>query len=288
MGAVDHRADDRRAPRPPSADAAPVQVHAGAAEAPARDQEAAGQVQGRQAAPESGDDEVLPGEQGQSPGLLPSADRADAGLHLALLHAAEGPQARHLPGHRRLCGRGAQVGQQPVLQPVQRGDRRGGPRRLELRVHPRPYGQGHRSRAGHADPALRGLAAGVQPAHDGERRQEPAPDDDRPAAGLRRLHHQLPGGPARLLDHDEPVDDPPAVHRAPNRRADPPAGGGGGGAGRSEGGGARDEFLGGRKTGSQARGPKPKAKSEDGKPKRETAPPPPPRRKKKARSGRRR
>ena len=34
-------------------------------------------------------------------GLLPAAGRAAAGLHLAVLHAAQGPAGRHLPADRK-------------------------------------------------------------------------------------------------------------------------------------------------------------------------------------------
>jgi YidC/Oxa1 family membrane protein insertase len=38
---------------------------------------------------------------------------------------------------------------------------------------------------------------------------------------IRRLHHQLPGRPARLLDHDEPVDDRAAGDHPQAPRSDP-------------------------------------------------------------------
>ena len=53
-----------------------------------------------------------------------------------------------------------------------------------------------------------------------------APDLHGAAVLLRHLHHQLPGRPARLLDHDEHLDDRPAVHHPPNRRADTTTGAG--------------------------------------------------------------
>ena len=59
--------------------------------------------------------------------------------------------------------------------------------------------------------------------HVGHRRQKPADDDVRPAADLRPLHHQLPGRPDPLLDHDQHLDDRAAVHDPEN---DPGAGGG--------------------------------------------------------------
>ena len=55
-------------------------------------------LQGRQTAPAAGADEVLPGEQNQPAGLLPAAAAAAARVHLAVLHAAHGPEEAHLPG----------------------------------------------------------------------------------------------------------------------------------------------------------------------------------------------
>ena len=57
-----------------------------------------GEVQGGQAAPAAGDDEVLQGEQRQPFELLPTARRAAAGLRLAVLHAAQEPARGYLPG----------------------------------------------------------------------------------------------------------------------------------------------------------------------------------------------
>src|SRR5205807_932134 len=54
------------------------------------------EVQGRQAAPAAGADEVLPGEQNQSVRLLPAARAAAARIHLAVLHAAHRPEEAHL------------------------------------------------------------------------------------------------------------------------------------------------------------------------------------------------
>ena len=50
-------------------------------------------------------------------------------------------------------------------------------------------------------------------------RQEPADDLPGAAVHLHPVRHQLPGGPARLLDHDERLDDRAAVHRPADRRA---------------------------------------------------------------------
>ncbi len=87
--------------------------------------------------------------------------------------------------------------------------------RRKLPLHQRPDQRRPRPHVGRADPPLRGhaarlVAAHVRP-HDG---QDPAPADDGHAAVLRDLHHQLPRGRDRLLDHHERVDDPPAVRRA--------------------------------------------------------------------------
>ena len=71
--------------------------------------------------------------------------------------------------------------------------------------------QGDRRRADRPDRALRRLAARLDADRDGDRRPEPAPADAAPADRLRRDPLPLPGRPARLLDHDEPVDDRPAV-----------------------------------------------------------------------------
>ena len=58
-----------------------------------------------------------------------------------------------------------------------------------------------------ADHPLRRLAAGVDAADVDDDRQHPADDLPRAAVPLRRLHPALPGRPAALLDHDQPVDD---------------------------------------------------------------------------------
>ena len=104
LGLLDHLPDDRRPCRPDPAHLEADQVDAGHAARRAADQGAAGQVQGRQAASPAGDDEVLPGEQDQPVRILPAIGAADAGVHLALLHAAQGPAARHLPGHQSAHG----------------------------------------------------------------------------------------------------------------------------------------------------------------------------------------
>ena len=62
---------------------------------PARAQEAANQVQGRQGDPAEGDDGLLPGQQHQPLQLLPAAPAADADLHRAVPGAAWAHQDRH-------------------------------------------------------------------------------------------------------------------------------------------------------------------------------------------------
>ena len=49
-------------------------------------------------------------------------------------------------------------------------------------------------------------------------RPDAAPHHDGAAVRLRALHHQLPCRPARLLDHDEPMDDRPAVRHPQDGR----------------------------------------------------------------------
>ena len=85
-------------------------------------------------------------------------------------------------------------------------------RRRQLPVHPRPDEQGDGRGACRPDRALRRHAAGVEPddvePDDG---QDAAADHVGDAAVVRRLHHQLPGRRDRVLDHDEHVDDRPAI-----------------------------------------------------------------------------
>ena len=70
------------------------------------DKRAEREVQGGQTAPAAGDDEILPGDKNQPIGILPAAAAAAAGLHLAVLHAAHGPQEAHLrPAARQLLQR---------------------------------------------------------------------------------------------------------------------------------------------------------------------------------------
>ena len=283
---VDRRAHRGRPRRAAPAHAEAVQVHAEHGQVPARDQAAAGALQGRPRAAQPGDDEVLPGEQGEPVRLVSPARRAVAGVPGAVLHAPGRPPARHLPGGQPAGHRGSAA--------VRAG------RRRRVPVHPGPDGQGDGRRTGHADHPLRRLAAALDGADvDGDR---PHAAHDLPGAAvrLRDLHHQLPGGPARLLDHDELLDDRAADHRPKAPRADATGDArrrtatdvdhGSHAASRQradDGGGRRqptrtrepDKVASGSGTGARASSP-PK--------RRPSSPPPPSPRKKKKRSGRRR
>ena len=96
LGAGDRRADRADPRRARAADVPAAEVDAGDAAAGSADQRAEREVQGRQTAPAAGADEILPREQNQSFGILPAAAAAAAGLHLAVLHAAHGPEEAHL------------------------------------------------------------------------------------------------------------------------------------------------------------------------------------------------
>src|SRR6185312_7166454 len=178
----------------------------------------------------AGDDEVLPGEQSQSSGLLPPAGVPAAVLLRAVLHAAQGPQAGHVPRDRRLRGVGPQQRLERDLLAVRRLLLRGGPphhgRGPELPLHPRSDREGDRRGTGRADRPLHREPACLRPAEllrDGG--QKPAHADARPAADLRHIHHPLPGGTDGLLDHDQLLDDRAAVDRPQDgRRAWAPAG----------------------------------------------------------------
>ena len=125
---------------------------------------------------------------------------------VALLHAAERPAARHLPG---------------------RSTRPGSP-------NPVPCGETPASSflfipdltdkaTGAVLVALIVLYVGSQLVStllmSGHRRQEPAADLPGAAVLLRRVHLAVPGRPARVLDHDEPVDDRAAVDHQEAPRA---------------------------------------------------------------------
>ena len=90
----------------------------------------------------------------------------------------------------------------------------------EVPVHRRPDAFRHGRHARPAARAVRRLAARFEPVDERHGRQEPAHDDARAAVRVRDLRPHVPGGPARLLDHDEPLDGRPAVPRSPHGRAD--------------------------------------------------------------------
>ena len=159
-GTVDHRPDRRACGCDPAAGAQPVPLHAGPAEARPGDEEAAGEVQGRQAAAQPGDDEVLPGEQGEPVRVLPAAGAADAGLHLAVLHAAQRTCGSTSAARRRVpCG--------------QMSIRRLGRRGSSSPTSP----QGDRRGPGHAARPLRRLAAAVERADVRDGGPQPADAD---------------------------------------------------------------------------------------------------------------
>ena len=252
-------------------------MDAGDAAAGAADQRAEREVQGRQTAPAAGDHEVLPGEQDQPACLLPAARPAAAGVHLALLHAADRPEARHLrPAAEAVLPRRAL--RRPHLRYP--GEGLGGnglqrrlPRLGQVPVHPRHHRQGDRRGADRADRPVRRLAARLDADGDGHGRPEPAPPDAGAAAGVRRDPVQVSGRTAGLLDHDEHVDDRAAVLHPPPDRPTPA------------------ETVEGRRSpptdGRAARVEPALAAARRGAAERASAPPRPPRKKKK-RSGRRR
>jgi YidC/Oxa1 family membrane protein insertase len=157
----------------------------------------------------------------------------------------------------------------------------------QVPVHPRHHRQGDRRRAGRADRPLRRLAARLDADRDRDRRSQPAPPDAAAAGRVRRDPVPLPGRPAGVLDHHEPVDDRPAV--LIRRRLGPAAAT----AGREPTGSraarcARPRRRGRKPDPRAPRAPKGGACAV-GVPVGSTGPPPPrPPRKKKKRSGRRR
>ena len=213
MGLVDRGDDDRDPRRDAAADVQAVSLDAASAAAHAGAEVDPGQVQGRQAAPAAGGHEVLQGEQRQPVGLLSPAGRAAAGVHLALLHAARGPANQHLPEHPACLPGFAPrvVGAHDSLWPEQR---------RELPVHLGHHEQGDGHHPDRPDRPLCRHSARVQP-DDGEPDdgQDPAADHDVHAAGVRVRDRQVPRRPARLLDHDQHVDDGPAVLHPPGDRA---------------------------------------------------------------------
>ena len=150
-----------------------------------------------------GDDEALPGAQGEPVRLVPAAPGAAAGLHLALLPAAGRPARRDLRPERGPCG---ELGGQAAASPSSSSSRTSPttrPARVLIALIVLYVGS-----------QLAVVAADV-----GLGGQEPAHDLPGAAVHLHPVHHQLPGRPARLLDHDEPLDDRAAVHRPADRRA---------------------------------------------------------------------
>ncbi len=253
LGRLDHHADGLRPSRDPAADLQAGPLDAGPPAASARDEADPGAVQGRPPADEPGDDEALPGAQGQSAWLVPPDPPSAPVLHRALLPAAR----RRVPAGDR--GRG--------VVPLHRQPRRAGDRRD----------------AGRPDRPLRVDAAHLGARLDRHRGPDAAPDHARAAVRLRHLHHQLRGRPDRLLDHDERLDDRPAVPGAeavPEARADRGETRRGIETGQGEG-----PRHGRRRGRQQARARRAAKGDTDGGPKK--TPPPGPRKKKK-RTGRRR
>ena len=77
------------------------------------------------------------------------------------------------------------------------------PGSAQLPLHPGPDRQGDGRGADHADRALRRHPARLDADDVGHAPTRRSGDLHRAAAHLRHLHHQLPGRPDRLLDHDE-------------------------------------------------------------------------------------
>ena len=114
------------------------------------------EVQGRQAAPAGRDDEVLPGERRQPARVLPPAGRAVAGLHLAVLHAAQEParttSAR--PSRPAFQAHYAMAHHHPSSRRARRSARRRGARTTHahyypaarIPLHPRHHEHGERRR----------------------------------------------------------------------------------------------------------------------------------------------
>ena len=168
-------------------------------------------------------------------GLLPALRPAAAGVHLALLHAADRPEVRHL---RPAAARALHAGTAPPDHVEQPDPRKGRPchgphgrgadrnrlqRRLsglgQIPVHPGHHRQGDRRGPDRADRPLHRLADRLDADGDRLGRSQPAPHDAGAAAGDRRVPVPLPRRPAGVLDHDERVDDRPAVLHPPPHRA---------------------------------------------------------------------
>ena len=180
---------------------------------------------------------LLPGEQNQPVRLLPAAAAAAAGVHLAVLHAAHGPQEAHLRAaavsalQRRCTTRAQSRRVARICRPNTSN------RPAARRVAPtRPSSCSCRTspprRPGVALVVLIVLYVGSQLVSTlivtATRRSQPAPADAAAAGRLRGDSLQVPGRAAGVLDHDQPVDDRPAVlhptahaaarHRSPVRR----------------------------------------------------------------------
>ena len=96
------------------------------------------------------------------------------------------------------------------------------PGSAHVRLHPRPDVPRDRRRADRAAGPLRRLAAALERPDVGHGRPQPALHHDRAAVRVRAVHPELPGRPARLLDHDQPLDGGPAVpHQARRGHARP-------------------------------------------------------------------
>ena len=145
------------------------------------------------------------------------------GLHLAVLHAAHGPQGRHLPGHHGVRGR---------TQTSSRTSR--------ARVHGDPLSDARGPGSGPQFlfiPDLTGKATGAVLVvlivlYVGSQLGSSLLMSSTADKNQRRiflalplvfvdLHHQLPGRPDRLLDHHQHLDDRAAVDRAQDGRPDP-------------------------------------------------------------------
>ena len=242
---------------------------------------------------------------------------AAAGVRLAVLHAAHGSEARHL---RRAAARtllpGARqddhaqqrnpLGRDHARRAAHQGPlgnqlQRGGAALGEVPVPPGHHRKGDGRGVDRADRPVRRLAGLLDARRDGLGGPQPAPPDAAAAGRVRGDPLPLPGRPAGLLDHDERVDDRPAVPdqttygtaadtgrggRFEERQVDANAQAGAGRCGRRRSdspASTSSPGLLGRLAGAGASRPQPEAK-----PKPSAPPPRSPRSKKKKRSGRRR
>ena len=88
--------------------------------------------------------------------------------------------------------------------------------RRRLPLHPRPHRKGDRGRVGHPDRPLHRVADRLDAGDVGVLDDGPdaAADHAVHAADVRAVRDPLPGRPDPLLDHHQPVDGRPAVHRS--------------------------------------------------------------------------